>query len=358
MNKRVLTILVAVTVLVCAAAVATWYTQQPETGAEANPALFPGLGDKLNTVATVKLTGNGGRTVTVQRAQDDWTVAERGDYPADIGNIRSLLLGLSDVKLVEPETTKQDNYHYLGVQDVSRPDAPGVFLELKNADGKTLDAVIVGNKAGDRGRYVRKPGAQQSWLAHPMPEVPLDAAHWLNRDLVDIGPDQVYRVEVAPHKGPSFAIEKASPADGTYKLVEPKGKKLGREAAANPLGRSLANLRFTDVEDPAKAKEELADADRLRYETFSGWVVDLKVAKQDKGVSVTEWNVRFDPKLANRFLDAGDLKGEKREAALDKSRKEAEKLAARINGRAFTMPNYVAGRFEVSLDKLTKAPGS
>ena len=358
MNKRVLTILVAATVLVCAAAVATWYYQRPETGVEAHSALFPGLGQDLNAVATVKLEGNGDHSVTLHRAKDDWTVAERGDYPADIGNLRTLLLGLSEAKLVEPETTRKDNYHYLGVQNVSRPNAPGVLLELKNADGKTLDAVVIGNKARKRGRFVRKPDAAQSWLAHPMPEVPLDPAQWLNRDLVDIGPDQVYRVEVTPHKGASFTIAKASPADGMYKLVEPKGKKLYREAAANPLGRSLANLRFTDVEDPAKAKDELADADRLHYETFSGWVVDLKVAKQDKGVSVTDWNVRFDPKLANRFLDAGDLKGKKREAALEKSRKEAEKLAARINGRAFTMPNYVAGRFEVSLDKLTKAPGS
>ncbi len=78
----------------------------------------------------------------------DWTVAQRGDYPADVSKVRKLVLALSDAKIVEQKTSNPANYSVIGVEDPSIPGAAGAEIELTAKDGK--HAVIVGKSVGRR----------------------------------------------------------------------------------------------------------------------------------------------------------------------------------------------------------------
>src|SRR5258708_21640240 len=57
------------------------------------------------------------RSVTMHEKDGRWTVAERGDYPADVSKLRKLLLALSDAKIVEEKTSNPANYPVIGLED-------------------------------------------------------------------------------------------------------------------------------------------------------------------------------------------------------------------------------------------------
>src|SRR5258708_25761455 len=86
------------------------------------------------------------RSVTMHEKDGRWTVAERGDYPADVAKLRKLLLALSDAKIVEEKTSNPANFAVIGVEDPSSPAATGAEISVTARDGK--HAVIIGKPVG------------------------------------------------------------------------------------------------------------------------------------------------------------------------------------------------------------------
>jgi hypothetical protein len=81
-------------------------------------ALLPSLAGELNTVTALSVRrGSATPTVTVHRQGGHWTVAERGDYPADVSKLRKLLLALSDAKVIEQKTSNPASFPVIGVED-------------------------------------------------------------------------------------------------------------------------------------------------------------------------------------------------------------------------------------------------
>ena len=67
---------------------------------------LPQLAGTLGTVSQIDLQkGTPTAGVTLHRAGDQWTVAQRADYPADISKVHKLLLSLADAKIVEEKTS-------------------------------------------------------------------------------------------------------------------------------------------------------------------------------------------------------------------------------------------------------------
>ncbi|MGC1524097.1 MAG: hypothetical protein WA803_21335, partial [Steroidobacteraceae bacterium] len=81
-------------------------------------ALLPHLADEVNTVTALNIRkGSAAPTVTVHEQGNRWTVAQRGDYPADVSKLRKLLLALSDARIVEEKTSNPASYPVIGVED-------------------------------------------------------------------------------------------------------------------------------------------------------------------------------------------------------------------------------------------------
>ena len=79
-------------------------------------------------------------TLTVQRKDDRWVIAERADFPADLAKVREFVLKAIGLKVGQSEP--------LGEKDRGRLnlDASGTQVEFKAADGKTLGVFTVGRK--------------------------------------------------------------------------------------------------------------------------------------------------------------------------------------------------------------------
>ncbi len=178
--------------------------------------LLPSLASELNSVTSVSvLKGGATPVVTVHRQGEQWTVAERADYPADVPKLRKLLLALGDAKLGEEKTSDPANYSILGVEDATTAGASGAQIELVAKDGK--HDVIVG-KPVEQGNFVRRAGEKTSYVAEPGISIEAEPRFWIDTRLLDIPTDRIQSIQFKPEMGPGYSLHRvtetpAKPAD-------------------------------------------------------------------------------------------------------------------------------------------------
>ena len=178
-------------------------------------ALLPSLAGELNTVTALSVRRGGATpTVTIHEQGGRWTVAERGDYPADVSKLRKLLLALSDAKIVEEKTSNPANFSVIGVEDPSLPGASGAEISITARDGK--HAVIIGKPVGE-GSFARRSGENLSYSVEPGISFEAEPRYWIDSQLIDIAAANIRSVEVKPAAGPAYTVHRAaadSPSSG------------------------------------------------------------------------------------------------------------------------------------------------
>jgi Domain of unknown function (DUF4340) len=300
MNKHHWVKLLAVTVGVVGLAFWANTSREPTVSEEAGGApLIAGMKASVNDVKTLRIIGAGDQTlVTLNKTENGWTVAERGGYAADIEKVREYLLRLADATMIEAKTSTEALYSKLGVDDVAKPDAKGMRVEI---DGlKSPVKLIVGNYNGQggAGTFVRRNDEKQSWLAKGTLTPEKSAANWLQNALTDIPSSRIQSVEIDT-AGKKLVALKTTPADANYQINDvPKGRELNSAFEGNGMASVLAGLRFEDVkrEEPDEITEANAMV-KARFQAFDG----LALTAHARYFNEKNW-VRFaatlDPVLA------------------------------------------------------------
>ncbi|HMI75892.1 MAG TPA: DUF4340 domain-containing protein, partial [Steroidobacteraceae bacterium] len=168
-------------------------------------ALLPSLAGELNSVSALTVRKGAAAPVTVHKQSEQWTVAERADYPADVPKLKKLLLALSDAKIREEKTSNPDSYALIGVEDPSQPGAGGTQIELTAQNGK--HAVIVGKSAGE-GTFIRRAGEKTSYIVEPAISVEAEPRYWIDTRLLDIPTDKIQSVESKPASGAAYSVHR------------------------------------------------------------------------------------------------------------------------------------------------------
>ncbi len=207
--------------------------------------LLPSLATELNSVTSLTVRKGGANpTVTLHKQGEQWTVAERGEYPADLPKLRKLLLALSDAKIREEKTSNPESYPILGVEDPAQPGATGAQIELTAQDGK--HDVIVGKSAG-AGNFVRRAGEKASYAVEPGISFEAEPRYWIDTHLLDVAADKIQSIEAKPAGGPAYAVRR---------VIEPKPqpKAAGPSATATPAApTTTASAAATPAATPASA---------------------------------------------------------------------------------------------------------
>ena len=198
--------------------------------------LLPSLAGELNSVTALSvLKGSATPVVTVHRQGEQWTVAERADYPADVPKLRKLLLALGDAKLREEKTLDPANYSIIGVEDPTKAGASGAQIELVAKDGK--HAVIVG-KPVEQGNFVRRAGEKASYVVEPGISIEAEPRFWIDTRLLDISADKIQSIQFKPETGPGYSLrrvtEAVKPAD-----VKGSGPNAAPTASAAPAASAV-----------------------------------------------------------------------------------------------------------------------
>jgi len=292
--------------------------------------LLPSLAGEMNTVNSLSVRKGGAKpTVTVHKQGEQWTVAERAEYPADVPKLRKLLLALSDAKIREEKTSNPENYSIIGVEDPAQPGATGAQIELTAQDGK--HDVIVGKSAGE-GNFVRRAGEKTSYIVEPGISVEAEPRYWIDTHLLDIAADKIQIIDTKPATGAAYSVHRvaasepkpsdaksASPAATTPAATPPTASRFVLEGV--PSGRQAADPQ-TLAPSPSMlgnlAAEDVAAAGDIDFSKPSLTVVTLS----DGGVITL----------------TGAVIGDKRWIQVA-APKDAS-LSAKTNGRAFEIATY------------------
>ena len=209
-------------------------------------ALLPSLAGELNTVTAVTLRrASAAPTATVHQQGGRWTVAERGDYPADVPKLRKLLLALSDAKIVEEKTSNPAYFPVIGVEDPAAPGATGAEVDVTARDGK--HAVIVG-KPGRDGNFLRRPGENKSYSVEPGISFETDPRFWIEPQLVDIAAADIQSIQVKPSAGLAYSVRREAAGAAHYTLEGvPPGRRAADSASLAPSPTIYTGLTADDV---------------------------------------------------------------------------------------------------------------
>lgn len=185
--------------------------------------LLAALAGELDSVTSLSvLKGSATPTVTVHKQGDQWTVAERANYPADVAKVRRLLLALSDAKIREEKTSSPDNYSIIGVEDPLKPGATGAQIELLAKSGR-LD-VIVGKPVGE-GNFVRRAAEKTSYIAEPGISFEAEPRFWIDTRLLDVASEKIQSIEFNPASGPSYSLRRVTEAAPKASVAKPTDAK-------------------------------------------------------------------------------------------------------------------------------------
>jgi hypothetical protein len=269
--------------------------------------LMPALAHELNTVTALAIRRGGANpSVTVHQHGQQWTVAERGDYPADVAKLRKLLLALSDSKIIEEKTSSAANFRLIGVEDPSSPAATGAQITIDALDGK--HSVIIGKPAGG-GKFARRGGEHTSYLVEPAISFETEPRFWIDSRLIDIAVAKIQSIEVHPPAGPPYSIRRVSPGDGNFALdAVPRGRKSLEPRSLAPSPSTYGGITAEDV-------AAASDVD------FSKAAVAIVTMTDGTVITLT-----------------GAASGDKRWIQLKSSTDSA--LSAKAQGRAFEIASY------------------
>ncbi len=294
-------------------------------------ALIPTLAGELNTVTALSVRrGSAAPTVTVHEKDGRWTVAERGDYPADVAKLRKLLLALSDAKIVEEKTSNPANFAVIGVEDPSSPAATGAEISVTARDGK--HAVIIGKPVGG-GNFARRSGGNASYSVEPGISFESEPRLWIDSRLLDVAVGGIQRIEVKPAAGPAYTVHRMAAASTNSGAAAPANS---AAAGASPAAsKSDDNFTLDGVPPGRKAADSVQLAPSPT--AFSGLTADDVTPADDIDFSkATVATVTLSD--GNVITVSGAVVGDKH-WILVKASKDAA-LDAKTAGRAFDVAGY------------------
>lgn len=239
--------------------------------------LLPGLEESLNAVTAVRIA-QGESSVTLERGDSTWTVADRDGYPADVPELRSALVALAEAGKLEAKTANPDRHEALGLAG-----AESTRVSLAGDDVDT--AVILGGVAQESNRYARLDGEDRAWLIDRNPELPADPTEWLVAGLLDIKAADVASIEIRHADGETVRIARGADEDRLAPENLPEGRELSYASVVNPVGGALSNLELEDVR-PADGVDAEPDVTAV-YRTRDGLVVTLERHPVDEGAWYT-----------------------------------------------------------------------
>lgn len=331
MNRTRLLILAAVVAVVVVAATLLTLDQRDQPQLSGGR-MFPELEQQLNDVTRFAVHLSKDEALNLQRSEGRWLVAEKADYPANIEQLRKVLVALARTEKVEQKTSNPEYYDRLGVQDIAEAGEQTRLLRV-SADDTTLAEVIVG-KSGDGGKsYLRPANQPVSWLGSEWIDLPKRVSAWLEAELMAIDAERIEAVEIMHPDGVQLRIE--SHSDG-LKLLQ-GGQQL--PAKTDALERVVGSLSDLSLEDIVVAPE----SDNGTWRTTRFVTGD--------GLTIAAQTLAEEDRLLARLT--AEIHGT---SPSEELQQEAQQLNERLGGRTFVLANYLKDRFAPALDALQEQP--
>ncbi len=306
---------------------------------------FEVLTERVNDAAELTIRSNDA-TFSIVRTDTGWGMKDRAKYPVHFDKVKTALVGLSELKLLEAKTSDPSRYKRLEVEEPDTEEAQSVRFEIKDAAGKSMASGLVGRLnpnlfgEGGGGTYLRRGREEQSWLAAGEVSLGKTRNDWMVRDIVDIAAEKVRRAVIRQPDGAEIVVSQEKPDSGEYRLDGvPEGRKLKDSGEAKNLAGGLWRLTFEDVK-PAADVAFAGKPNVSEYETFDGLKIHIEMTTVDEVV----WG-RFS-------ATAEGASGEKAEEV----RKKAAEITERAKGWVYELSAGEGERLTTKIDDILEEP--
>jgi hypothetical protein len=344
-RKQLITLLVLV--LVVGGAGLLVYKNQVAGRREGNltlgQKLLPNL--PVNDVTRIGVK-QGTNEVNLVKKDDLWRVRERGDYPANFGEISGFLLKARDLKILESEQVGASQLPRLGFADAGTNNP--VVVDLRGQNDKEINKLLLGKKhmrkssrpspmgelGGDEGfpdgRYVKvgEKSDKVVLISDPLENIKPTPQDWLSKDFIKV--EKIRSVAVTfPQETNSWKVARETDG-GEWKLADAKPGEQLDSSKASGLNYLLSSPSFTDVvvgSDPAELG--LDKPTTVSIETFDNFVYTIKAGSKTNDNYPISINVEANLPKERK---AGENEKPEDKAKLDKEfqenqKKQQEKLA-------------------------------
>jgi hypothetical protein len=367
MNAKQLTLLLVLVVVLGAAGLMV-YKKQNAARREGQP----GVGRKvleslaINDVAAVVIRDHTNELKLV-KGPEVWQVEQRGNYPANFGEISGFLLKLRDLKAVQVEQVGPSQLGRLGLAKGADTNAPTV-VEFRDQAGKTMHQLYLGkkhmrkptqpspmgqfdNEGWPDGRYIKVDDSPEVVLvSEVMDNIAPKPEQWLAREFFKVEKARSIAVEHREATN-SWKVTRETETDA-WKLADAKEGEALDTTKTSSLNYALNSPTFVDVlVDPNPAEFGLDKPRNITLETFDGFTYELKVGnKTNENYAI---QVSVSAQLPAERTPGKDEKAEDKER-LDKEFKEKqEKLKEKLKTeQAFGKWTYLVAGW--TLDPVLK----
>ncbi len=353
MSSRRLLVLTLVTLVLIIGAVVAYTSRSSSGTADRAQRLFSGLSDRINDIAQVELQSANERA-TISRGERAWGLDERSEFPVQFDRLKTAIVDVSEMSILEPKTSKPELFGRIGVEDPDQPGATSTRLTMRDEAGEIVASVILGQRSGtgqSPGQYVRRSGEQQSWLVDRAVDVSAEPVSWLTREILEIPRDRVQQVIITHADGEVLEVFRDSKDEPNFEIAEvPEGRKLRYPGVAGPIGTALVRLRLEDVAAP---KDKALDPEQetvAEFTTFDGLVITVRTGSVEEGavdggpVEGQTW-----AQLQARAATPGEG-DETAEAVLE----QVAEINGRVTGWLFRLSEGQAASLTKRMDDLTE----
>lgn len=313
--------------------------------------LLPGLKDRINSVSSITVEAPGDDPTTIINESGTWSVANRWDYPADIGTIREVLLALADARILEQKTSDPERYAQLGVLEPAGG-GEGESTRIAVAGDDFSYDLLVGNINQGSNRFVRRVDEAPSLLIDQNPPLPDAVSGWLRADLIDIDAANVEMVTVRHADGETINVFKSSPEETDFQVQDlPQDRELSYPTVANSIAAALSDLQLEDVR-----RGEPGDASAtVDFETFDGLRIAVTVFEEEEAAWVALHTAANDPLEAAAAETAQDSVEIPVEDSVGKPAAVAAATNQRLLGWQFQIPEFKLNQLTRRWDDILKA---
>jgi hypothetical protein len=313
----------------------SWNVREAKVGQKLLPKFRP------NDVAAIHIKA--GVVLNIENRDGTWRVRERGNYPANYEHIKSLLVRMKDIKVVQSDEIGPSQRPRVELGEPGSGAGGGTLVEFKDAQGNVLDSLLVGKRhmrgetASDPyrmrglfdGCYVLLPKEPQNVLliSDELAGISGEPGAWLNTEFCKI--ENVKSVSLIGTNAESVWTLSRESESKPWSLGDGKpGEVLDTTKAAQTV-EMLNFLGFVDLSDEPK-QNGLQRSVSVLVETFDHFFYTLKIAIPPQHEATYQVAIGVRAEIASERIAGADEKADDKARLDEEFQANAKRLREKL----------------------------
>lgn len=382
MSKRLVTILWCIAGLLAALTLIVKSGQKG--GNNAPTALSQGEGLledlPLKDIATIQVK-DAETSVTLQKEETQWSVAERAGYEADFARLTRLLRSLTEVSIAQSKKAGPAFNERFGMDpEAENQDNHGYQVTFLDAAGKEVQSLAIGKTTSGEGsqasgKYIRLGSEPDAVYAvnDSFYDLSAKATDWLNGAFISINGIKSIKLDPKEDKSIKGWTVNRMNAGSDFTIENVAAGRTPDAEKLTPLKNVLSSPRFEDVltEEEAKEQRNEGESRTLTIETFDGFTYILDYAPTKPADAESEDSPAPAAGYVLKVTVTADLSAEREKkeseteeeakkadtdfAAIQSALKEKLKKEQAFGARHYLIADYTLSTLNVGVDGLTTA---